>query len=119
MNFLKKSSEDKLKNLIKGKQCCKVSSIILKSLSDQVIGSGINVGFCSRPHFNTCSQTSISSIRKSSLLIREIKDFSESKVKSSDLKIFSGDLAIKLLKFAFRYFLFLLLFDTNKKLLVY
>src|SRR6266498_1513255 len=95
MNFLKKSFEDKLKNLIKGKQCCKVFSIILKSLSDQVIGSGTSVGFCSRPHFNICSQISISSICKSSLLIREIKDFSGSEVKLNDLNIFSGVLTIK------------------------
>src|SRR6185369_731164 len=89
------SSENKLKNLIKGKQCCKVFSIVLKSSSDQVLGSGRSVGFCASPHFNTCSQTSTSFICKSSLLISCTKDFSGSDVKSSDLNIFSGEFAIK------------------------
>src|SRR5947207_15866633 len=93
--MFKNSLDDRSKNLIKGKQCCSVFFIVLKSSSVQVSGSGRSVGFCARPQFNTCSQTSISFICKSSLLIIEIKIFSESEVKLSDLNTFSGDFVIK------------------------
>src|SRR2546429_8480791 len=88
------SLDDKQKNLIEGKQRCKVSSITLKSSSDQVLGSEMRIGFCPRPHLNTCSQISTSFICKSSLLISCTKDSSGSEVKLGDLNIFSGNLAI-------------------------
>src|SRR6266542_4815341 len=72
---------------MKGKHPCKVFLIVLKSSSDQLSGIGSKVGFCSRPHLNTCSQTSISFILKSSRLIKEIKDFSEREAKSGVLNI--------------------------------